>query len=62
MIALMFFLYICQTRGVNFVITKNIVYVVGHELAFIAFLLCFYKIGVLTQTDAEGLVLKVFDR
>ncbi|KAL4219012.1 Serine/threonine-protein phosphatase 2A activator [Mactra antiquata] len=37
-------------------------YGTGHELAFAAFLFCFYKIGVLKESDAEGLILKVFSR
>ncbi|XP_060564785.1 serine/threonine-protein phosphatase 2A activator-like [Ruditapes philippinarum] len=37
-------------------------YGTGHEMAFAAFLFCFYKIGVLTESDAEAVVLKVFNR
>ncbi|XP_053380412.1 serine/threonine-protein phosphatase 2A activator-like isoform X1 [Mercenaria mercenaria] len=37
-------------------------YGTGHEMAFAAFLFCFYKIGVLKESDAEAVVLKVFSR
>ncbi|GFO49602.1 serine/threonine-protein phosphatase 2a activator [Plakobranchus ocellatus] len=37
-------------------------YGTGHELAFVAFLCCACKIGVLHEEDYPALVLKVFDR
>ncbi|XP_052221224.1 serine/threonine-protein phosphatase 2A activator-like isoform X2 [Dreissena polymorpha] len=37
-------------------------YGTGHELAFLAFMLCFYKLGLLEESDAEALILTVFTR
>ncbi|XP_074654394.1 serine/threonine-protein phosphatase 2A activator-like [Tubulanus polymorphus] len=37
-------------------------YGTGHELAYVAFLCCLFKIGVLMQSDAIAVVFKVFDR
>lgn len=42
--------------------STRIDYGTGHELAFAAFLLCLYKISALTEADAPGVVLKVFNR
>ncbi|XP_064616255.1 serine/threonine-protein phosphatase 2A activator-like [Liolophura sinensis] len=42
--------------------STRIDYGTGHEMSFAAFLLCLYKIGVLTEEDAPAVVLKLFNR
>lgn len=37
-------------------------YGTGHELAFVAFLCCLFKIGALSEEDYPAICLKVFDR
>ncbi|XP_067662659.1 serine/threonine-protein phosphatase 2A activator-like isoform X2 [Haliotis asinina] len=42
--------------------STRIDYGTGHELSFVAFLCCLYKIGVLTTDDYVATVLRVFER
>ncbi|XP_071111601.1 serine/threonine-protein phosphatase 2A activator-like [Haliotis cracherodii] len=42
--------------------STRIDYGTGHELSFVAFLCCLYKIGVLTTADYVATVLRVFER
>jgi len=41
---------------------ERIDYGTGHELSFLGFLLCLYKIGVYTEEHFQGLVNKIFQR
>lgn len=42
--------------------STRIDYGTGHELAFIMFLTCLYKMGALKQEDAQATVTKVFKK
>ena len=37
-------------------------FVSGHEMSFVAFLCCLFKIGVFTKRDTAAVVLKLFSR
>lgn len=42
--------------------STRIDYGTGHELAFVAFLCCLYKVGALCEADAAATVLRIFDK
>ena len=37
-------------------------FILGHELAFVAFLCCLFKIGVLKEEDSVAAVFRLFNR
>lgn len=49
--------YLCDAFGNS----TRIDYGTGHELAFVAFICCLYKIGMLGENDATATVLKLFN-
>ncbi|KAJ2501418.1 Serine/threonine-protein phosphatase 2A activator 2 [Coemansia sp. RSA 1972] len=48
--------YLCESFGNR----RRIDYGTGHELNFLAFLLCLHKLKIITQTDFPALVIHVF--
>lgn len=50
--------YLCEGFG-N---ATRIDYGTGHEMAFLMFLCCMFKIGAFTQDDKVAVVIKIFNR
>ena len=43
-------------------IFKDILFILGHELCFVAFLCCLFKIGALTEQDAVAVAFNIFEK